>query len=117
MGTVGQFGTYYNSLVGRFFHALEWRHAAIKDEPKLSREVEILSSILDRLISDTVRHDISLHDLESAYRTFNRVRDVSFSPNKYREILNHVGINEKDTQGYAPQLYGVIQFEAHHALK
>ena len=117
MGSVGQFGTYYSSLVGGFFHALEWRHAAVKDEPKLVREAEILSSLLDRLISDTVRHDISLHDLESAYRQFNRVRDASFSPNKYRDILRHVGIAEKDTEGYAAQLYGVIQFEAHTVIK
>lgn len=117
MGTAGQFGTYYNSLVGRFFHALEWRHAAIKDEPKALREVEIISSLLDRLISDTVRHDISLHDMESAYRAFNKVRDNSFSPNKYREIMRHCGVDEKQTHGYVPQLYGVIQFEAHSAIK
>lgn len=116
MGSVGQFGTYYSSLVGRFFHALEWRYTAIKDEPKLAREAEILTSILDRLISDTVRHEISLHDLESAYRHFNRVRDNSFSPNKYKEIMRHVGIDEKSTEGYQPQLYGVIQFEAHAAI-
>lgn len=117
MATAGQFGSYYNSLVGRFFHALEWRHAAVKDEPKLVREAEILSSLLDRLISDTVRHDISLHDMESAYRMFNKVRDNSFSPNKYREIMRHLGVDEKQTHGYMPQLYGVIQFEAHAAIK
>jgi Zn-finger domain-containing protein len=117
MGSVGQFGSYYNSLVGRFFHALEWRLTAIKDESKSSREAEIIFSVLDRLISDTVRHEISLHDLESSYRLFNRVRDNSFSPNKYKEILKHVGIEEQKTQGYEAQLYGVIQFEAHSSIK
>jgi hypothetical protein len=116
MSSIGQFGTYYNSLVGRFFHALEWRYTAVKDEPKSAREAEILLSVLDRIISDTVRHEISLHDLESAYRQFNRVRDNSFSPNKYKDILRHVGIEEKSTQGYHAQLYGVIQFEAHAAI-
>ncbi|HEY1096778.1 MAG TPA: hypothetical protein VGF14_06010 [Alphaproteobacteria bacterium] len=116
MSSVGQFGVYYNSLVGRFFHALEWRHAAIKDEQKAAREVEIITSILDRLISDTVRHEISLHDLETAYRHFNRVRENSFSPNKYKDILRHVGVDEQKTHGYEPQLYGVIQFEAHKAI-
>ena len=117
MSNAGQFGSYYNSLVGRFFHALEWRLAMVKDEPKAAREAEILASLLDRLISDTVRHDISLHDMESAYRLFTKVRDNSFSPNKYRDILRHVHIEEQKTHGYVPQLYGVIQFEAHAALK
>jgi hypothetical protein len=116
MGSVGQFGTYYSSLVGRFFHALEWRYTAIKDEPKSAREAEILTSLLDRIISDTVRHEIALHDLETAYRHFNRVRDNSFSPNKYKEILKGVGIDEQKTHGYQAQLYGVIQFEAHTAI-
>ena len=116
MGSVGQFGTYYSSLVGRFFHALEWRLAAIKDEPKSAREVEILSSLLDRIISDTVRHDISLHNLESAYRLFARTRDNSFSPNKYKEIMKLTGIEEDKTHGYQAQLYGVIHFEAHTAI-
>lgn len=113
MTHAGQFGGYYAQLVSRFYAALEWRYNEVKDVPALVREKEIIVSLLDSLLADQVAHDVSLPHLESALRHFQKVRHDSFTPKKYTEILSLMGIEEKKTQGYVPQLYGAVTIDRH----
>jgi hypothetical protein len=113
MAQAGQFGSYYGQLVERFYAALEWRYNEVKDEPKLAREAEILSLVLDTLLADQVAHDVPLHALEGALKHFQKVRHDSFTPNKYKDILHHLNLDEKRTHGYHPQLVGNVTIERH----
>mgnify|MGYP000591350269 CR=1 FL=1 len=68
MAQVGQFGTYYAQLVGRFYTALEWHYNEIKDKKGHDREIEILSKLLDGVLADQISHDVSLQHLEGYKR-------------------------------------------------
>lgn len=114
MAYAGQFGTYYTQVIDRFYHALEWRYNDVKDKPGLAREAEILAKLLDLLLADQISHDLHLQKIEQALMRFQRVRHDSFTPNKYHEIMELMGVEEKDTHGYAPQLFGHVQLEARY---
>jgi hypothetical protein len=90
---------------------LEWRYNDVHGKSGHERETEILSKLLDTLLADQVVHDVDLHGLEGALRHFQRVRHDSFSPNKYREILGLLGVEEQSTLGYHPQLFGNVTLD------
>jgi hypothetical protein len=115
MAQAGQFGTYYAQVVDRFFHALEWRYNEIKEKRAHDREKEILCKLLDQLLADQVGHDLPLHDVESALRLFQRIRNDSFTPNKYKDVLYLMKIDENTTQGYRAQLFGNVTLESHQS--
>ena len=115
MAYAGQFGTYYSQVIDRLYHALEWRFNDIKEKPGLAREGEILAKLLDLLLADQIGHDIHLQNIERSLQIFQRVRHDSFTPKKYAEIIQLMGIEDEDTQGYSPQLFGHIQFEARYS--
>ncbi len=106
---VGQFGNYYTELAHRFFHAVEWQyqkhHIAGHD-----RECEILSKVLDTLISDAVSRDIPLMRLEAANKELIKIRDQAFGARKYHKILDILEISESETHGYEAQLFGVVEY-------
>lgn len=113
MAHVGQFGTYYAQLIGRFYSAVEWRYNEIKDRKGHAREMEILAKLLDCVLADQIAHDVSLQNLEGALRHFQRVRNDSFTPKKYSEVLELMGIDEGETEGYVPQLFGIVTLDKH----
>jgi hypothetical protein len=114
MAHIGQFGTYYMQVVDRFYHALEWRYNDVQGRSGHERESEILAKLLDMLIADQVMHDIMLGNIEAALRVFQKVRFDSYSPNKYKEVLFLLHVEENETLGYTPHLFGNIVFEARH---
>lgn len=115
MGQTAQFGEYYAQVVDRFFHALEWRYNEIKGKTGQDREIEIVAKLLDLLLADQIGHDIALHDVETALRSFQRVRHDSFTPGKYKEIIQLMGVNEEETLGYVPQLFGSVTLDVRHS--
>ena len=115
MGQAGQFGEYYTQIVDRFFHALEWRYNEIQGQKGHDHEVEIVAKLLDLLLADQIGHDIPLHDVEAALRQFQRVRNDSHTPGKYKEILQLMGVEEEDTLGYVPQLFGSVTLDIRHS--
>lgn len=114
MAHAGQFGIYYTQIIDRFYHALEWRYNDVKEQG--GREADILARLLDVLLADQIGHDIHLHNVEKALREFQRVRHDSFTPNKYKEIVSLMGIDEEVAPGYQPQLFGHVQFEARYNI-
>lgn len=112
MAQAGQFGIRYNQVVDRLYHAFEWRYNEIKDKKGLAREAEILSKLLDVLLADQVGHDVPLPSVEEALHEFQRVRLDSFTPKKYENILRLMGLEESETEGYRPQLYGTVELDA-----
>lgn len=112
MAHAGQFGTYYAQVIDRFYHALEWRYNDVQGRAGHEREQEILAKLLDVILADQVGHDLHLQHLEKALHIFQKHRHDSFTPNKYKEILFLMDIDEKKTQGYAPHLFGNVTFEA-----
>lgn len=112
MAHAGQFGIRYTQVIDRFYHALEWRYNEVKDKAGHTRETEILAKLLDVLLADQVGHDIPLHDIESALAAFQKVRRDSYTPKKYADILRHMGLEEGQTTGYKPQLFGSVVFDA-----
>lgn len=113
MAHAGQFGEFYTQVVDRFYHALEWRYNVVQSKPGMEREAEILANLLDHILADQVSHDLRLADLEGALRHFQKVRHDSFSPNKYKDILSLLAIDEKNTHGYLPQLFGHVTLDVH----
>lgn len=113
MGHAGQFGTYYAQLIDRFYHALEWRYNDIQGRAGHEREQEILAKLLDVILADQVGHDLHLQNLEQALGIFQKNRHDSFTPNKYKQILSLLEIDEDKTKGYSPHLFGNVNFEAH----
>ena len=113
MAHIGQFGAYYTQLVERFYAALELRYNDIHGRKGSDRECEILAKLLDGLLADQVSHDVSLANLESALRHFQQVRHASFVPGKYHEILELMNIDEVKTEGYTPQLFGIVTLDKH----
>ena len=116
MARAGQFGNYYTELANRFFHAVEWQYKKHHDQKGHERECEILSKILDTLISDAVGREIELFRLEAANKEFLQIRDKSFTPKKYTKILESLQIDEKSTEGYAPQLFGIVEYDARASI-
>ena len=102
----------YTQVIDRFYHALEWRYNEIKDKSAHARESEIVAKLLDVLLADQVGHDIPLHDIEAALAHFQKVRRDSYTPKKYEAILHHMGLEEGETHGYRPQLFGSVVFDA-----
>jgi len=115
MGQVGQFGEYYTQVVDRFFHALEWRYNDVKGKRGHEHELEIVGKLLDLLLADQIGHDIPLHDVEAALRHFQRVRHDSMSPGKYKDILHLMNVEEDETHGYVPQLFGHVTLDLRHS--
>lgn len=115
MAKAGQFGNYYTELANRFFHAVEWQYKK-NQKGKNQRECEILGKILDTLLSDAVSREIELFRLEAANKEFIKIRDQSFTPKKYSGILASLQIDEKETDGYAPQLFGTIEYDARASI-
>lgn len=115
MAQAGQFGEYYTQVVDRFFHALEWRYNDIQGKSGLEHEGEIVAKLLDLILADQIGHDIPLHDVETALREFQRVRHDSFTPNKYKNILRLMGVEEEETHGYVPQLFGSVTLDVRHS--
>ena len=113
MSHAGQFGAYYTQLVERFYAALEWRYNEVKEDSGLTRETQILALMLDSLLVDQVAHDVSLQNMEHAIRHFQKVRHDTFTPKKYNEILHLMGLDEEKTQGYKPQLFGIVTLSKH----
>lgn len=115
MAHAGQFGTHYLQVLHRLYHAVEWRYNDVKDKEGLKRETEILAKMLDHILADQVGHDLLLADAEEVLHEFQRIRHDSFTPKKYRHILELMKIHEdKIAEGYSPHLYGTILFEAKH---
>lgn len=115
MGQAGQFGEYYIQIVDRFYHALEWRYNEIKDLKGHEHETEIVAKLLDLLLADQIGHDIALHNVEAALKSFQRVRHDSFTPGKYKDILHLMSVEEEDTLGYVPQLFGSVTLDLRHS--
>lgn len=115
MGQAGQFGEYYTQIVDRFFHALEWRYNDIKDAKGHEHEAEIVAKLLDLLLADQVGHDIPLHNVEAALRHFQKVRHDSFGPGKYKDIMHLMSVEEDETLGYVPQLFGSVALDFRHS--
>ncbi len=113
MSHAGQFGTYYTQLVERFYTALEWRYNEIKEDSGLTRETQILAMLLDSLLADQVAHHVSLSNLEGAIRQFQKIRHDSYTPKKYHEIMELMGLAEKKVEGYKPQLFGIVTLSKH----
>jgi hypothetical protein len=113
MAHAGQFGAYYAQVVDRFYHALEWRYNELQGKKGHDREQEILAKLLDILLADQVGHDLPLPHVEAALQRFQKVRSTSFTPNKYKEIMELMGIEENATQGYEPKLFGNVTLEVH----
>lgn len=116
MAKAGQFGNYYTELANRFFHAVEWQYKKHENNEARSRECEILVKVLDTLISDAVSREIQLFRLEAANKEFIKIRDQSFTPKKYSNILASLQIDENSTQGYAPQLFGIVEYDARASI-
>jgi hypothetical protein len=115
MAHIGQFGAYYSQIVDRFYHALEWRYNEVKEKSGTEREQEILAKLLDLLLADQVMHDLMLGNIEASLRAFQKIRNDSYTPNKYKEILFLMHVEEQNTVGYTPHLFGHIVFEAQHS--
>jgi hypothetical protein len=115
MAHAGQFGSHYIQVVDRFYHALEWRYNDIKDNPNTAREQEILAKLLDVILADQVGHDTLLGNIEKALHLFQKSRHDSFTPNKYKEILRLMDVDEKGVEGYTPHLFGTVNFEIRHS--
>lgn len=115
MAHAGQFGTFYAQLTERFFHALEWRYNDIQGRAGHDREQEILAKLLDIILADQVGHDMPLPNLEKALQLFQKNRHNSFTPNKYKEILSLMHVDEAKTIGYTPHLFGNVIFESRHS--
>jgi hypothetical protein len=113
MAQAGQFGIRYDQVVERLYHALEWRYNEVKTKKGFQRETEILSRLLDMILSDQVGHDVPLHNVEEALHEFQRVRLDSFTPKKYANILSLMGLEERDTIDYRPFLYGNVELDSH----
>ena len=109
---IAQFGEYYNLLKDKFYHAVEWRYNEASHDPKLKAEAEILGLVLDSLIADAVAHDVLLPALEAALKEFKAVRDNAYTPNKYNKMLALLNLHADRADGYVPQLYGAIAFNA-----
>lgn len=111
MAQAGQFGSYYAQVVDRLFHALEWRFNDIKDKPGMAREAEILAKLLDVVLADQIVHELPLHSVEAVLKEFQKIRNDSFSPNKYKAILARMEIDVKHVEGYTPCLFGNVTLE------
>ena len=109
---IGQFGTYYNQLKDKFYHAVEWQFNEAAHNPLLKAETEILGLVLDNLIADAVAHDVLLPELEAALKEFKAVRHNAYTPNKYTKMLALLNLHAEKAAGYVPQLYGAIAFNA-----
>lgn len=107
----GQFGKHYLQVTHRLYHGLEWRYNEIKGKQGLQRESEILAKLLDHILADQVGHDLPLNHIEAALREFQKIRHDSFTPAKYRKIMELMGVNEEKTHGYMPHLYGNVVFD------
>lgn len=111
MAYAGQFGQHYVQVMQRLYNALEWRYNEVKDKKLLKREEEILAKLLDKILADQVGHDLPLNHLEDVLREFQKIRNASFTPAKYRNIMKLMDIEEDKTKGYKPHLYGTVLFE------
>lgn len=111
MAHAGQFGQHYVQVLQRLYHALEWRYKEVADKKGMKREAEILAKLLDHILADQVGRDLLLTNAEETLREFQKVRNDSFTPAKYRKILKLMDIQEDKTEGYTPHLYGNVLFE------